>query len=369
MSQDLPSPIGQSRAFLESVEHISRIAPLERPVLVVGERGTGKELAAARLHFLSKRWGAPLIKLNCAALSETLIETELFGYEAGAYTGALKRRIGRFELAHQGTLFLDEIANASMAVQEKILRVIEYGELERVGGSTTLQVDVRVVGATNVDLPAAAAQGRFRADLLDRLAFDVVTLPPLRHRDGDIPLLSRTFGHSMAQELDRDGFPGFTKSAMKQLEAWHWPGNIRELRNVVERAVAHALPGEKIAAVDLDPFASPYRPQSPGQAPTSGSDTPGARASQPTELKPSGATATAAAQTRSGDATVFPGGPYDFRNRTLDYERELLTRALTENRYNQKATAAFLSLSYHQLRNTLKKHHLIEAGRELPEEN
>ncbi|TQV78370.1 phage shock protein operon transcriptional activator [Denitrobaculum tricleocarpae] len=352
MQHELPSPIGESRAFLESVEHISRVAPLDRPVLVVGERGTGKELAAARVHFLSQRWGAPFIKLNCAALAENLIEAELFGYEAGAYTGAVKRRIGRFEMAHQGTLFLDEIANASLAVQEKILRVIEYGEMERVGGNTTLEVDVRVVGATNVDLPAAAADGRFRDDLLDRLAFDVVTLPPLRYRHGDIPLLAGYFGRAMAQELGRESFPGFSATAMEQLEAHSWPGNVRELKNVVERATAHSAEGEKISALQLDPFDSPYRPQpltANVNATLSGSvQGPSEQQAAPPE----------------SPGTRRSTEPFDFKQKVMNFERELLLGALAFNRYNQKATASYLSLSYHQLRNSLKKHDLIEAGRD-----
>jgi psp operon transcriptional activator len=172
----LQTPIGSSPAFLDMLEQVSRLASLDRPVLVIGERGSGKEVIAARLHYLSPRWERPLVRVNCAALNEALLESELFGHEAGAYTGATRRRPGRFELADGGTLFLDEIANASPAVQEKLLRVIEYGTFERVGGNETLAVDVRVVAATNIDLPAAAAAGRFRADLLDRLAFDVVTL-------------------------------------------------------------------------------------------------------------------------------------------------------------------------------------------------
>lgn len=356
MQHELPSPLGQSRAFLESLEHISRVAPLERPVLVVGERGTGKELAAARVHFLSQRWGAPFIKLNCAALAENLIEAELFGYEAGAYTGAVKRRIGRFEMAHQGTLFLDEIANASLAVQEKILRVIEYGEMERLGSSTTLEVDVRVVGATNVDLPAAAAKGRFREDLLDRLAFDVVTLPPLRYREGDIPLLSKLFGRAMTQELGREDFQGFTAAAMKQLESHSWPGNIRELKNVVERATAHSAEGQKIATLQLDPFDSLYRPKAP---PTADASAPAEAAPQSPARKASESGASAS----SGES-----GAFDFRDKVLNYEKDLLLEALARNRYNQKATAAYLSLSYSQLRNSLKKHGLIEAGRDIKDE-
>ncbi len=191
-----PTPIGESPAFQDMLAHVSRLAPLERPVLVVGERGTGKELIASRLNYLSARWDRPFVKLNCAALAEALLDSELFGHEAGAFTGAVRRRLGRFELADGGTLLLDEIATASLAVQEKILRAIEYGAFERVGGNETRQVDVRVIAATNADLPALAAAGRFRPDLLDRLAFDVITLPPLRTRRGGHSAAGRAFRHA-----------------------------------------------------------------------------------------------------------------------------------------------------------------------------
>ena len=174
--------IGQSNSFLEVLDQVSQIAPLNKPVLIIGERGTGKELIAARLHYLSKRWQQSYIKMNCAALNDNLLESELFGHESGAFTGANKRHLGRFEQANQGTLFLDEIANTSVLTQEKLLRVIEYGEFERVGGAKTIHTDVRLVAATNEDLPTLAKKGKFRADLLDRLAFDVITLPPLRER-------------------------------------------------------------------------------------------------------------------------------------------------------------------------------------------
>lgn len=170
--------LGEANSFLEVLEQVSRLAPLNKPVLIIGERGTGKELIANRLHYLSGRWDGPFISLNCAALNENLLDTELFGHEAGAFTGAQKRHPGRFERADGGTLFLDELATAPMLVQEKLLRVIEYGELERVGGSQPLQVNVRLVCATNANLPERVAEEKFRADLLDRLAFDVVQLPP-----------------------------------------------------------------------------------------------------------------------------------------------------------------------------------------------
>ena len=258
-----PPLIGEARALLDTLAHVSAAAPLDRPLLVIGERGVGKELIAARVHFLSRRWDHTFLKLNCAALSDDLLESELFGHEPGAFTGAVNRHVGRFERADGGTLFLDEIAAASSRAQEKILRVIEYGEYERLGGSATLTCDVRVVSATNVDLPSLTAAGRFRADLLDRLAFDVVTVPPLRARKSDIPVLAAHFGQGIALELGA-GFRGFAPEALARLTAWDWPGNVRELKNAVERSVyRHFAAGSgvgPVADVCLDPFESPYRP-------------------------------------------------------------------------------------------------------------
>ncbi|MBT3359918.1 MAG: phage shock protein operon transcriptional activator [Rhodospirillales bacterium] len=325
---DLPPLIGESSAFLEMMEAVSLAAPLNRPALVIGERGTGKELIAARLHFLSARWGRPLIKLNCASLPETLLETELFGHEAGAFTGAVRRRMGRFERADGGSLFLDEIANASQAVQEKILRVVEYGEMERVGGSEAVRVDVRVIAATNVDLPGEAAAGRFRHDLLDRLAFEVLTIPPLRHRPEDIPLLATFFARAMARELDWNAFPGFTPAASASLMAYFWPGNVREIKNVAERAV-YRWPDETtpIDDIQFDPFASPYRP---GLA-------------QPK------------------DTPAEPSQSPNLREAMGQFEVDMLETALEANRYNQRATARHLGLTYDQLRNRLRKYGINEA--------
>jgi len=340
--------IGQSLAFLDAVERASRAAPLNRPVLVIGERGTGKELIAERLHHLSSRWAGPLIIMNCAALPENLIEAELFGHEAGSFTGAAKTRHGRFEEADGGTLFLDELATLSSPAQDRLLRAVEYGEITRIGASKPISVDVRIVAATNENLPAQVDKGKFRADLLDRLSFEVITLPPLRARQGDIPLLAEHFGRRMAVELDWSNWPGFTPRAMAALEAYHWPGNVRELRNVVERAVyRHEDPERAVDEIQFDPFHSPW-------APTSGSS-------------PAFTPAVFAAASESSDAaSVTPApatGPVsDFRAAVSDYERQLLEDALNRNRFNQRATAAALGLSYDQLRHALKRHRLQDAS-------
>ena len=228
--------IGESPAFLDALERASRAAALNRPVLVIGERGTGKELIAERLHRLSPRWGEAMIVLNCAALPETLIEAELFGHEAGAFTGAMRARAGRFEEADGGTLFLDELATLSAAAQERLLRAIEYGEVTRIGASRPLRVDVRIVAATNEHLPRLVEQGRFRADLLDRLSFEVVTLPPLRHRQSDILVLAEFFGRRMALDIEMDTWPGFSTEASpstyrrrsSSLKTWNSPESMAE---------------------------------------------------------------------------------------------------------------------------------------------
>ena len=323
---------------------ISQVAPLSRPVLVIGERGTGKELMAARLHYLSPRWNQPFVKLNCGALPESLLEAELFGHEAGSFTGAQKRRLGRFEMAHKGTLFLDEIANAPLNVQETILRVVEYGTFERVGGSETVQTDVRLVAAANMDLPSMAAAGKFRADLLDRLAFDVITLPPLRVRREDIAVVAEHVALRMTKELGRDVFAGFSERAMSMLMHHDWPGNVRELRNVVERAVYRAEPDQLVDEITLDPFRSPWRPT--GHI-ASSTDAPPPVAAQ------------MAPRSAEPEMEMAPGTGYDFMEYIANTEKRLLTDALAKNAHHQKKTADFLGMSYHQLRNQLRKHGLI----------
>ncbi len=334
--------VGQSTAFLDSVERASRAAPMGRPVLVIGERGTGKELIAERLHQLSRRWQEPLVTLNCAALPETLIEAELFGHEQGAFTGATKALAGRFEEADKGTLFLDELATLSMGAQERLLRAVEYGEVTRIGSSRPIKVDVRIVAATNEDLPRLAEEGRFRADLLDRLSFEVITLPPLRVREGDIRVLSDYFGRRMAAELHWDAWPGFSDRAMAALEDYQWPGNVRELRNVVERAVYRWGAGdEPVDHVVFDPFDSPWKP---APLPRMASDAAPA------------AERTAPAPAPSLDQVS------DLKEAVDAHEKAILETALGRNRYNQRQTAKALNLSYDQLRHAMKKHGLSERG-------
>ena len=337
--------IGQSYAFLDSVERASRAAGLNRPVLVIGERGTGKELVAERLHRLSPRWDQPLVTMNCAALPENLIEAELFGHEAGAFTGATKVRVGRFEEAHGGTLFLDELATLSMGAQERLLRAVEYGEVTRIGSSRPIRVDVRIVAATNENLPDLVDKGRFRADLLDRLSFEVVTLPPLRVREGDVPVLSEHFARRMASELGWPHWPGFSAAANQILAEHDWPGNVRELRNVVERAVYRwDDPETPVDAIQFDPFDSPWRPAATNSPATTIAET---RESGPVPTMP----AIAAPTHHDCD---------DFRAAVLAHEKALLETALKRCRFNQRATALALKLSYDQLRHALRRHDLLD---------
>jgi psp operon transcriptional activator len=333
MPHQLPDIIGAAPSFIAVLDQVSRLATIDRPVLVVGERGTGKELLAARLHYLSPQWERPFIQVNCAALPADLIDSELFGHEAGAFTGATRRHAGRFERADGGSLFMDEIATAPLAVQEKLLRVIEYGEYERVGGRETLTADVRLIAATNVDLPTEAASGRFRADLLDRLAFDVVVVPPLRARPGDVALLADTFGQAMANELGHT-FAGFTSRSIDTLKLHGWPGNVRELKNAVERSVARAVVlGDLDTPIDtmvIDPFESPHRPQT----------------TLPARAEPKKSAVSAADP---------PPLSSDLKSALADFERDLLERALDANNHHQGHTAKALGLSYGQLRTSMKR--------------
>ncbi len=337
--------LGQSDSFLSFQEQISKVAPIDRSVLIIGERGTGKELAAARLHFLSKRWQKPLVTLNCAALTPTLIGSELFGYEKGAFTGAGTRQIGRFEQAADGTLFLDEIGNIPMEVQEKILRVVEYGSFERVGASRPIQVDVRIVGAANVDLSLMAEIGSFKQDLLDRLSFEVIYVPPLRYRKSDILLLANHFASRMAFELGWEDLPELGSEAVRALESYDWPGNVRELKNVVERAV-YKSPSPEIDEISFDPFSSPYgNLGGPSVGPLAGSGQPA--------LDPPAPSVPA-----HQDLPIADLSEKSLKEAVLILEKYRLTSALAGARFNQKKAAGTLGLTYDQFRGLKKKHGL-----------
>ena len=341
--------LGQSEAFLEFQEQLSRVAQVNRPVLLIGERGTGKELAASRLHYLSARWQGPFVTLNCAALSPALIEAELFGHEEGAFTGATRRRLGRFETADGGSLFLDEIGQIPLEAQEKILRAVEYGSFERVGSSQPISVHVQIIGATNADLKALAVQGRFKSDLLDRLSFEVLFLPPLRERREDIFLLANHFAARMAFELGKDSVPRFSAQALTTLDQYPWPGNIRELKNVVERAVYRA-DSATISDSDIvtDPFQSPFRLSTPDRSDslhqTSIKKEPGEKG--PDEREPG---------ERELGASL-PRADQPFVESVQDFECLLLERALKKTRYNQRKTAEQLGLTYHQFRGLYRKY-------------
>ncbi len=367
--------LGQSNSFLEVLEQISKIAALNKPVLIIGERGTGKELVAARLHYLSKRWEQTYLKLNCAALNENLLETELFGYDSGAFTGANKRHEGRFERADKGTLFLDEIANTSGLIQEKLLRVVEYGEFERVGGSKTIRTNARLIAATNEDLPSLASNGQFRADLLDRLAFDVITLPPLRERLEDILMLAEHFAINMARELEFELFSGFTEKAKRTLLDYHWPGNIRELKNVIERSVYRSNnPHVPVHELILDPFESPYRPKkliktidrvnSKDKLLTSHSDETIGNDNTHSINKDRNETKTNVIKNIPSQDTVVNRQqfPQSLKALSQTYEIDLIQSALSHCQFNQKKTAEALKLTYHQLRGYLKKYNLLDGS-------
>lgn len=327
--------IGNSAALAHALEQVSHLATINRPILILGERGTGKELAAERLHFLSTRWDGPLLKTNCAAIADSLLESELFGHETGAFTGATRTHIGRFERAAGGTLFLDELGTMSMRLQEKLLRLVEYGEFERLGSQQTRRVDVRVVAATNMDLKEMARLNQFRADLLDRLSFDVVHLPALRQRREDIPELAEHFAVQMCAELGWDLFAGFSPTAMESLQSYSWPGNVRELKNAVERSLHRwSDPHTPLGRVVIDPFQSPFddllEEVSDAAKPASDAD----------EHK-----------------------AVDFSTRMQDMERRLVLDALEANSHSQRRTAQALGLSYDQLRGLVRKHKLSSRRR------
>ena len=335
-NREVQEALGQSEAFLGFQERLSRAARVNRPVLLVGERGTGKELAATRVHYLSQRWAQPFVALNCSALPASLIESELFGHEAGAFTGAVGRRTGRFESASGGTLFLDESGNIPIEVQEKILRVVEYGTFERVGNSQPIKVDVRIIGATNADLRAMVREGQFMNDLLDRLSFEVLFVPPLRRRMDDIALLANHFAARMAFDLAWERLPQITEDAMDKLERYEWPGNVRELKNVIERAVYRSddtlITAEEII---FDPFDTGDDDVFRGVQPS---------VEQPVEQAPK-VTSTAAYNL-----------DIPFHEAVRSVEVYLVRQALDKTRCNQRKAAELLGLTYHQFRTLYRKY-------------
>jgi len=254
--------IGESSALQRLRELIAQVAPTDSTALIQGETGTGKELVARAIHTASARRERPLITLNCAALPRELVESELFGHEKGAFTGAIQQRRGRFELADTGTLFLDELGELPPEVQPKLLRVLQQGEFERIGGTRSLHVDVRVIAATNRDLRAEVSAGRFRADLFYRLNVFPIVLPPLRERRDDIPRLLQHFAAQGARKLGRP-FGGIAPRFIERACTYGWPGNVRELENLVERALivsrASVLDGSELfapSAVSDEPLAA-----------------------------------------------------------------------------------------------------------------
>jgi len=302
--------IGRSATFLEIVEQARELARIPRPILICGERGTGKELLARYIHASSPRCKRAYHIVNCGAFQEELLVSHLFGHERGAFTGASQRRVGLFEQASGGTLFLDEIANLSLTAQARLHRVVEYQTFQRVGGSESIQVDVRVVAATNRNLKQLIEDGCFMADLYDRLGFAEITLPPLRQRRDDVPLLIDHFIELLHAEIPDLGTAEFTEGAVEVLQAYHWPGNVRELKNVIER----------LYVSDRD------------------------RVIQPSELPL--------------EITAHEPIRGTFDEKVRAFEMALLIGALRDAKGNQKEAASGLGMSYDQFRHYYKKYDL-----------
>ncbi|HUS68678.1 MAG TPA: sigma-54 dependent transcriptional regulator [Kofleriaceae bacterium] len=317
--------VGGSRALSRVLEVVERVAPVPRPVLILGERGTGKELVARAIHQLSRRSTEPYVTINCAAVAESLLESELFGHEEGAFTGATRLKHGKFELADGGTLFLDEIGNMSLEFQAKILRILEYQRFERVAGSESIQVDVRILAATNADLRVAMDEGRFRRDLYDRLTFETIDLPPLRERLDDIPVLASHFLERFKEEVSGLRVQGFSRPALERLMGYDFPGNVRELKNVVERAV-YSCRGDTIQPGDIE-AALPPAPK---------------------------------AQKKLDTLASWDDASMPLAARVEAFERAICMEALEKARYNQREAAEMLGLTYDQFRQRKKKYGLLK---------
>ena len=306
--------IGSSPKLQQILQRAQTVAPIPRPALITGEPGTGKELVAAAIHYGSDRKDRPFVKVNCAAIADQLLESELFGHEKGAYTGATEARPGKFEAASGGTLFLDEIGNTTPEFQQNVLRAIEYSEIQRVGSATPTFVDVRVIAATNTDLEKEIAEGRFRQDLYDRLRFEVLHMPPLRERREDIPALADYFVAQIVEEVPGLQQRNFSDAAIERLMTYSWPGNVRELKFATERAACVARE-TAIEPGDLPPEVSQQAPQS----------------------------------SESSDG---------FESQVQSFEMSLLRRILNTVSWNQREAAKQLKLSYDQFRHLYRKYKL-----------
>ncbi|MBM3475209.1 MAG: sigma-54-dependent Fis family transcriptional regulator [Armatimonadetes bacterium] len=306
--------VGEDPAWVAAVNQARALASVPRPVLIVGERGTGKELIAATVHYEGERRNGPFVVVNCAAIAEGLLECELFGQEANAFDGA-PFKLGRFEIANHGTLFLDEIGNMSLEFQSKILRIVEYQQFERVQGTETIEVDVRVIAATNADLHAAMEAKRFREDLYDRLAFQTIKLPPLRDRKADIPALAVHFVHRFAAEVPGVEPKAIDEDALSVLQTHDWPGNTRELKRVIESTLCRST-GPTITCADL-----PAEIRTPNARP------------------------------------VWTGDPCKpFADRIAEVERAILADALARSSGDERSAAQALSLPLAEFRKLRRKH-------------
>ena len=301
--------IGESIQMLEVIDKVRRVAAIPRPVLIIGERGTGKELIARAIHTASGEPDRPMVVINCAAYTDSLLETELFGHERGAFTGADTQVYGKFEVAGTGTLFLDEIGNMSLSFQRKILRVVEYGTFTRVGGSSEIQVSTRIVAATNSDLSQLITEGKFLHDLYDRLSFEVIEVPPLRQREGDIPILARHFLNEFMKEIPSLSGKHLSRAALNLLNKYKFPGNIRELKNIIERSAYRDTTNE-------------ITPEDLGMLPEKQPEIQGKTFYEKVEI----------------------------------FQKRLIRDALADTGGNQARAARTIGLSYHQFRYFLKKY-------------
>jgi len=325
--------IGRSPALRKAFELADRVAPTDSTVLILGESGTGKDLLAQEIHARSQRNGKAWVAVNCAALPETLIESELFGYERGAFTGAAQQKKGRFEQAHGGTLFLDEIGDMNPVTQSKVLRALENRTVERLGGTQSIPVDVRVISATHRNLPLAIRDGKFREDLFYRLRVVTIELPPLRAHKEDIAILAEAFVRLHGARLGRT--PRLGKEAVKALENYDWPGNVRELKNAIERSLVLSR-GEEIAAGDLPEEVLHGTPV----VPKNGAD---------------------------GDDLGLK--ERDFREAKRKFEIAYLLRQLGVHRWNISRTAATIGLHRQSLQERLRELGIRRPGQEIPEED